>query len=95
MKVYRAVGLASVMLMLSVSTAVAQGHPMGFFITSVGIGNGGNLGGLEGADAHCQQLAAAAGADERTWRAYLSTEAPGARGLSACAPPLPGCGAAC
>ena len=49
--------------------------PMGFFITSVGIGNGGDLGGLEGADAHCQQLAASAGAGNRTWRAYLSTQA--------------------
>lgn len=47
--------------------------PMGFFITSVGPGNGGNLGGLAGADAHCQKLAVAAGAGSRTWRAYLST----------------------
>lgn len=47
---------------------------MGFFITSVGIGDGGNLGGLEGADAHCQALAEAAGAGNRTWRAYLSTQ---------------------
>jgi hypothetical protein len=46
--------------------------PMGFFITSVGMGNGANLGGLAGADAHCQKLAAAAGAGNRTWRAYLS-----------------------
>jgi hypothetical protein len=46
--------------------------PMGFFITSVGMGNGANLGGLAGADAHCQKLAAAAGAGGRTWRAYLS-----------------------
>ena len=51
---------------------------MGFFITSVGIGAGGNLGGLEGADAHCQALANAAGAGERTWRAYLSTQGAGA-----------------
>lgn len=48
--------------------------PMGFFITSVGIGDGGNLGGLEGADRHCQTLAEAAGAGDRTWRAYLSTQ---------------------
>jgi len=52
-----------------------QGHTMSFFITSVGLGDGGNLGGLEGADAHCQALADAAGAGDRTWRAYLSTEA--------------------
>jgi hypothetical protein len=53
-------------------------RPMGFFITSVGIGDGANLGGLGGADAHCQTLAAAAGAGNRTWRAYLSTQGPGA-----------------
>jgi hypothetical protein len=48
---------------------------MGFFVTSVGSGNGANLGGLAGADKHCQTLAAAAGAGGRTWRAYLSTAA--------------------
>lgn len=52
-------------------TAPATG-PMGFFVTSAGIGNGADLGGLAGADAHCQKLAAAAGAGGRTWRAYLS-----------------------
>jgi hypothetical protein len=46
---------------------------MSFFITSVGTGNGADLGGLAGADAHCQELAAAAGAGDRTWHAYLST----------------------
>ena len=51
---------------------------MGFFITSVGIGDGGNLGGLAGADAHCQALADAAGGGGRTWRAYLSTQGAGA-----------------
>lgn len=51
--------------------------PMGFFITSVGSGDGANLGGLEGADAHCQRLAAAAGAGGRQWRAYLSATAAG------------------
>jgi len=60
-----------------------QGHPMTFFVTSVGLGDGANLGGLEGADAHCQTLAEEAGAGDRTWRAYLSTEAPDARGVSA------------
>lgn len=49
--------------------------PMTFFVTSAGPGNGANLGGLAGADAHCQKLAAAAGAGSRTWRAYLSTSA--------------------
>jgi hypothetical protein len=47
--------------------------PMSFFLTSDGPGDGGNLGGLAGADAHCQKLAAAAGAGAKTWRAYLST----------------------
>jgi hypothetical protein len=49
--------------------------PMTFFLTSAGPGNGANLGGLAGADAHCQKLAAAAGAGNRTWHAYLSTSA--------------------
>jgi hypothetical protein len=46
-----------------------------FFLTSTGIGNGGNLGGLAGADNYCQTLAQAAGAGAKTWRAYLSTQA--------------------
>lgn len=50
---------------------------MGFFITSAGPGKGADLGGLAGADKHCQSLAAAAGAGKRTWRAYLSTTAEG------------------
>lgn len=49
--------------------------PMGFFVTSVGLGKGADLGGLKGADAHCQALAEAAGAGDRDWRAYLSTQA--------------------
>jgi hypothetical protein len=48
--------------------------PMSFFVTSVGLGKGGDLGGIEGADRHCQALAQAAGAGSRTWRAYLSTQ---------------------
>jgi hypothetical protein len=51
---------------------------MSFFITSVGTGNGANLGGLAGADAHCQNLAKAAGAGNKQWRAYLSTQGPNA-----------------
>ncbi len=47
---------------------------MSFFVISMGPGNGGDLGGIEGADRHCQKLAAAAGAGDRTWRAYLSTQ---------------------
>jgi hypothetical protein len=53
----------------------AQASDMTFFITSVGNGKGANFGGVTGADAHCQSLAAAAGAGNRTWRAYLSTSA--------------------
>jgi hypothetical protein len=49
--------------------------PMSFFITSVGIGDGANLGGLAGADAHCQKLATAAGSTNKTFKAYLSTQA--------------------
>lgn len=49
-------------------------QPMSFFVTSVGLGKGGDLGGLAGADAHCQELAAAAGST-KTWHAYLSTQA--------------------
>jgi hypothetical protein len=53
----------------------AQANPqMSFFITSVGSGNGANLGGLAGADAHCQNLAKAVGAGNKQWRAYLSTQ---------------------
>src|SRR5512134_1115387 len=56
-----------------------QTQPMGFFITSVGKGDGANLGGLAGADAHCQALAKAAGRDGGlVWRAYLSTQGAGA-----------------
>ena len=54
-----------------------QGNKMSFFITSAGKGDGANLGGLAGADAHCQALAKAAGAGDRQWRAYLSTQAAG------------------
>jgi hypothetical protein len=59
--------------------AQAQDTSMTFFITSEGPGDGGNLGGLDGADAHCQKLAEAAGAGGKTWRAYLSTSAVSAR----------------
>ena len=55
--------------------APAQQQPMSFFVTSVGLGNGANLGGLAGADRHCQALATAAGAGGKTWHAYLSASA--------------------
>jgi hypothetical protein len=56
---------------------LAQQATMSFFVTSVGKGNGADLGGLAGADAHCQALAKAAGSAEINWRAYLSTTEPG------------------
>jgi hypothetical protein len=55
------------------STAHAQQADLSFFITSAGPGKGGDLGGLAGADAHCQALAQAVGAGNKTWRAYLSS----------------------
>src|SRR5688572_6127722 len=58
--------------------AAAQNQPMTFFVSSVGSGNGGNLGGVAGADKHCQALATKAGAGNRMWRAYLSTTGAGA-----------------
>jgi len=57
--------------------ALAQQPPMTFFVTSVGKGNGADLGGLEGADAHCNALAKAAGSNLTNWHAYLSTTLPG------------------
>src|SRR5687767_10579940 len=64
-----------------VSTLIAAGcasmmgpSDMTFFVTSAGPGRGADLGGVEGADRHCQSLASAAGAGNRTWRAYLSTQ---------------------
>ena len=84
--------ILSAALMLSIAgsyVALAQqgpAHrtPMTFFVTSEPIGDGGNLGGLAGADAHCQQLATAVGAGDRTWHAYLSTQArPGQPAINA------------
>jgi hypothetical protein len=80
---------AACALLLAPSLAHAQApgpqpHPMSFFVTSVPIGKGGDLGGLAGADAHCQKLAAAVGGGNKTWRAYLSTQArPGAAAVNA------------
>lgn len=69
---------ASSLIGLGLTAAVhAQQASMSFFVTSVGKGDGANLGGLDGADAHCQALAKAAGATKTNWRAYLSTTAPG------------------
>ena len=69
-------------LVLLASPLLSQESPMSFFVTSRGPGDGGNLGGLEGADAHCQMLAAEVGRGSATWRAYLS-QSPGFRGPAA------------
>src|SRR3954447_26551777 len=66
---------AAAAAVLEAQPAQAQSGQTSFFVTSTGIGNGGNLGGLAGADNHCQTLAQAAGAGAKTWRAYLSTQA--------------------
>ena len=66
--------IGAVVFAASAGLGVAQSQ-MTFFVTSAGPGNGANLGGLAGADKHCQTLAAAAGAGNRTWRAYLSAAA--------------------
>ena len=72
--------IACLAIVLSAATTgQAQDNAMTFFITSAGPGDGGNLGGLDGADAHCQSLAEAAGAGDKTWRAYLSTSTVNAR----------------
>ena len=69
--------LASVTLLAACAGMGEPQNPMTFFISSTGSGNGANLGGLAGADRHCQQLAQAVGAGGRTWRAYLSQSASG------------------
>src|SRR4051812_27337469 len=70
------VAVATVFVAAAV-TALAQQSAMTFFITSTNGGKGADLGGIAGADKHCQTLAAAAGAGSKTWHAYLSTQASG------------------
>lgn len=74
--IYGALGAAAFFAAVTIQVS-AQQNQMSFFVTSVGLGNGANLGGLAGADKHCQALAAAVGAGNRTWRAYLSAAASG------------------
>jgi hypothetical protein len=79
---------AAVVTSLALCGTAAQAQPanadMSFFVTSVGSGKGGDLGGIAGADAHCQALAQAAGAGGKTWRAYLSNfAAPGTTAINA------------
>lgn len=74
-------GAAAIAMSVVVEQSQAQQQPtqpMSFFVTSVGMGDGANLGGLAGADKHCQTLAAAVGAGNKAWRAYLSTQGPNA-----------------
>ncbi len=81
----RYAGLISV-LVLGACASMAPSTPqekMTFFVTSVGPGKGANLGGLAGADAHCQALATAVGAGKRTWHAYLSTTSGGQPAINA------------
>ena len=69
---------SATLLSLALSSSVqSQQADITFFVTNAGPGKGGDLGGLAGADAHCQSLAQAAGAGNKTWRAYLSTSARG------------------
>jgi hypothetical protein len=90
MKIRQALLIVGAISVFTVTTFLAWAPPapqaagMTFFITSVGVGNGANLGGLAGADAHCQRLATAAGAPAtRTWRAYLSANPAGAAAVNA------------
>lgn len=72
------VPLAACLAFLCIVPAQAQQANMTFFVTSAGPGKGADLGGLAGADSHCQQLASSAGAGAKTWHAYLSTQGAGA-----------------
>jgi len=83
MNMIKLLAAAGVLALACAPLQAADKHPMGFFVTSVGPGQGANLGGLEGADAHCAKLAGAAGSTGRTWRAYLSTQVEDGRGKSA------------
>ena len=71
--------LIAVSLAVFSTAALAQQSGMSFFVTSVGSGKGADLGGLAGADRHCQALAEAAGAGNRTWRARLRVTARSSR----------------
>lgn len=76
----RSLLLTSAALITAATTFISvnsQDNEMSFFITSVGSGDGANLGGLAGADAHCQSLAGAAGSRGKTWQAYLSSHSAG------------------
>lgn len=69
----KSIALAAILAALGTAPLSAQASNMSFFITSAGPGNGADLGGLRGADQHCEDLAYAVGAGDLEWRAYLST----------------------
>jgi hypothetical protein len=71
---FRIPTVASAILLAACAGMPGSGGSMSFFVTSVGTGKGADLGGLAGADRHCQTLAAAAGSNGKVWRAYLSTQ---------------------
>ena len=78
MRLNHRIGLAAAASVVAIAGCAGMqpgAHPMGFFVTSSNPGKGADLGGLAGADAFCQSLAQAAGAGNRTWHAYLSTQA--------------------
>ena len=77
MRLSLAVSTVLVAAGIATGASAQQQTPMTFFVTSVGKGSGADLGGLDGADAHCNALAKAAGSTLTNWRAYLSTTAPG------------------
>jgi hypothetical protein len=79
MKTVPILAVCGIVLAAAGPAAIAQEAQMSFFVTSQGPGDGANLGGLDGADAHCQQLAEAAEAGGKTWRTYLSTSTTNAR----------------
>jgi hypothetical protein len=70
--------LAALALLAFTGMTQAQQANVSFFVTSVGVGKGADLGGLAGADRHCQTLAQSAGAGGKTWHAYVSTQGDGA-----------------
>ena len=83
MKIKLIISILSISGLFMALPVSAADENMSFFITSEGSGKGGDLGGLEGADAHCTKLAKSVGSKKTDWKAYLSTEADGKRGISA------------
>jgi hypothetical protein len=74
--------IAATTAVIALPAYAADGPAMGLFVTRAGMGDGANLAGIAGADAHCAKLATATGSKGRTWHAYLSTQVEGKRGIS-------------